>query len=92
MPDLVLAVTELGANSARHGGGRGRLRIWRDDRRLVCEVGDRGRIVDPLAGRRRPETGQLGGYGLWLANQVCELVQIRTFATGGVVRLHVGLD
>jgi anti-sigma regulatory factor (Ser/Thr protein kinase) len=92
MPDLVLAVTELGANSARHGGGSGRLRMWRDGRHLVCEVGDGGRIVDPLAGRRRPETGQIGGYGLWLANQVCELVQIRTFATGGVVRLHVGLD
>ena len=92
MPDLVLAVTELGANSARHGGGHGLLRIWRDGRRLVCDVGDNGRIVDPLAGRRRPELGQIGGYGLWLANQVCELVQIRAFETGGVVRLHVGLD
>jgi anti-sigma regulatory factor (Ser/Thr protein kinase) len=89
--ELILAVTEIGANSARHGGGHGLLRVWREDARLICEVRDRGRIVDPLAGRRRPEPGQVGGYGLWLANKVCELVQIRTFADGSTVRLHVQL-
>lgn len=38
-----------------------------------------------------PEEGQQGGYGLWIANQLCELVQVRTFATGSVVRLHLRL-
>ena len=57
----------------------------------MCEVADAGRILDPLAGRRRPEPGQLGGYGLWLANQLCELVQVRTFAGGGAVRAHMRL-
>jgi anti-sigma regulatory factor (Ser/Thr protein kinase) len=89
--ELLLAVTEIGANSARHGGGHGMLRVWREHGSLICEITDGGRIVDPLAGRRRPELGQVGGYGLWLANQVCELVQIRTFAAGGTVRLHVAL-
>jgi anti-sigma regulatory factor (Ser/Thr protein kinase) len=86
--DLVLAVNELATNSVRHGGGRGVLRIWEDDGGLVCEVADAGRIGDPLAGRQRPAGGQSGGHGLWLCNQVCDLVQLRTFATGSVVRLH----
>jgi anti-sigma regulatory factor (Ser/Thr protein kinase) len=89
--DLVLALSEVAANSVRHGGGRGVLRVWEDDAAMVCEVRDRGVFDDPLAGRRRPEDGQRGGYGLWIANQLCELVQVRTFATGSVVRLHMRL-
>jgi anti-sigma regulatory factor (Ser/Thr protein kinase) len=89
--DLVLAVSEVAANSVRHGGGRGVLRVWEDDAAMVCEIRDHGRFADPLAGRRRPEEGQQGGYGLWIANQLCELVQVRTLATGSVVRLHMRL-
>jgi anti-sigma regulatory factor (Ser/Thr protein kinase) len=86
--DLVLAVNEVATNSIRHGGGGGVLRIWQAAGALICEITDAGRIADPLAGRRRPATGQSGGHGLWLCNQICDLVQLRTFATGSVVRLH----
>jgi anti-sigma regulatory factor (Ser/Thr protein kinase) len=89
--DLILAVSEIAANSIRHGGGHGVLRVWDDDAAMVCEVRDDGRFADALAGRRRPEEGQQGGYGLWIANQLCELVQVRTFAAGSVVRLHMRL-
>ena len=84
--DLVLAVNELAANSVRHGGGNGVLRIWREAEMLVCEVRDRGRIEDPLAGRRRPDMETLEGRGLWIVNQVCDLVQLRSGADGTVVR------
>lgn len=86
--DLVLAVNELASNSIRHAGGGGTLQIWRDDDAVVCEMRDRGRISDPLAGRVEPPREALGGRGLWIANQLCELVQIRAFADGGAVRLH----
>ena len=86
--DLVLAVNEVATNSIRHGGGGGVLRIWQAGDMLVCEVADAGRIADPLAGRQRPASGQSGGHGLWLCNQICDLVQLRAFASGGVVRLH----
>jgi hypothetical protein len=33
----------------------------------------------------------MGGYGLWLANQLCDLVQVRSFPTGSAVRLHMRL-
>ncbi len=89
--DLVLAASELAANSVVHGGGTGTLRIWRDGERLVVEIEDRGMIEEPLAGRVRPEQTQVSGRGLWLANQLCDLVQIRSGAQGTTVRLHAAL-
>ena len=83
--DLVLAVAEAAANSVRHGGGRGILRIWRTEAAVICDIRDRGHIDDPLAGRRSPDAEQLGGRGLWIANRVCDLVQVRP----GAVRLHM---
>jgi anti-sigma regulatory factor (Ser/Thr protein kinase) len=87
--DLLFAVNEVATNSVRHAGGEGRLRVWREPDRLVCEVRDGGRIDEPLVGRRRPERGQLGGYGLWVVHQLCDLVQMRRSPDGNVVRLHL---
>jgi anti-sigma regulatory factor (Ser/Thr protein kinase) len=87
--DVVLAVHEIAANAVRHATGHGVLRAWEDGPKLIYEVRDEGRIEQPLAGRRRPEPGQLGGYGLWVVNQLCELVQLRSFPGGNVVRMHV---
>lgn len=89
--DLVTATSELAANSVMHGGGSGILRLWREGGRILAEVEDCGRIEDPLVGRIRPDITQEGGRGLWLANQLCELVQIRSGANGTVVRLHMPL-
>jgi anti-sigma regulatory factor (Ser/Thr protein kinase) len=86
---LVLAVHEVAANSVAHGHRRGTLRAWRDATEVVCEVRDDGRIADPLVGRARPALNGEGGRGLWIANQLCELVQLRSFATETVVRLHM---
>jgi anti-sigma regulatory factor (Ser/Thr protein kinase) len=87
--DLVLSAHEVATNSVRHGGGRGVLRIWRERDTLICEVRDRGQIAtQPLVGRVRPALGQTGGWGLWLANQLCDLVQLRELPDGSVVRLH----
>jgi anti-sigma regulatory factor (Ser/Thr protein kinase) len=90
--DLVLAVDEVATNSVRHGGGGGELRVWQEPRALVCELRDAGRIEDPLAGRRPPAADATSGYGLWIANQLCELVQVRTYPSGSVIRLHMRLE
>jgi anti-sigma regulatory factor (Ser/Thr protein kinase) len=87
--DLLLAVNELASNSVRHGGGRGVVRLWSEGGALVCEVSDGGQMTAPLAGRLRPDTGQASGYGLWLVNQLCDLVQVRVGAAGTVVRLRM---
>ena len=88
--DMVLIVNEVATNSVRHGGGSGTLRIWEDTASVICEVRDRGRILDPFVGRTKPPAGRGSGFGLWLANELCDLVQIRSFPTGSVVRLHFG--
>lgn len=87
--DLTLVVNEVATNSLRHGGGVGVLRIWEEGSTLICEVSDAGRIDDPMVGRRKPSPDRGSGFGLWLANLLCDLVQIRSFPTGSVVRLHV---
>jgi anti-sigma regulatory factor (Ser/Thr protein kinase) len=87
--DFVLAVDEVATNSVRYGGGSGTLRIWDDGRALVCDVRDRGYLRDPMVGRVRPTPDQIGGRGLWIANQLCDLVQIRSGNSGTTVRLHM---
>jgi anti-sigma regulatory factor (Ser/Thr protein kinase) len=85
--ELALAVHEVATNSVRHGGGTGALRIWSEPDSLVCEVRDAGTLDDPLVGRRRPSTIDEDGRGLWLANQLCDLVQVRSTSAGAAVRL-----
>jgi anti-sigma regulatory factor (Ser/Thr protein kinase) len=89
--DLILAVNEVATNSVRHGGGRGTLRTWREAEHLVFEVRDGGLLDKPLAGRRRPVAGQEGGFGMWLVYQLCDLVQVRSFPEGSVVRIHMAI-
>lgn len=86
--ELVFVVHELATNAVLHGGGEGALRVWQEPDALVCEVRDGGQIADPLAGRVRPAQLAQSGRGLWLANQLCELVQIRSLPAGSVVRVH----
>ena len=87
--NLVLAANEMTTNSVRHGGGGGLLRLWEEDDMLVCEIRDAGRIEAPLVGRVQPRVGQESGRGHWMANQLCDLVQVRSFAGGSAVRLHM---
>jgi anti-sigma regulatory factor (Ser/Thr protein kinase) len=87
--DLTLAVHEIAANSVCHGGGVGAFRLWREAKSLICEIRDGGHIEQPLAGREHPELEGDGGRGLWVANQLCDLVQIRSSPSGAVVRLHM---
>lgn len=89
--DLVLAACEVATNSIQHGGGKGTLRVWYKDGKLVCDVHDTGRITDPLVGRERPPIDQPSGRGLWIANQLCDLVQIRSGEEGTQVRLQMGV-
>jgi anti-sigma regulatory factor (Ser/Thr protein kinase) len=87
--DLVLAVNEVATNSLRYGGGDGSLRVWREGGTLICEVRDQGYIDEPLIGREHPSPDKQNGRGLWLANQLCDLVQLHSSSDGTAVRLHM---
>lgn len=86
--DLALAAHELAANSILHGGGSGVVRAWVEGDTTLVEVRDPGEIDDPLVGRRQPSPDRAGGRGVWMANQLCDLVQVRRLPTGTAVRLH----
>jgi anti-sigma regulatory factor (Ser/Thr protein kinase) len=92
LADLVLAVDELATNSLRYARGAGALRTWRENGSLLVEVADEGHIADPLAGRELPGPDEIGGRGLYLVNQLCDLVQLRSSPDGSVVRIHMHLD
>jgi anti-sigma regulatory factor (Ser/Thr protein kinase) len=88
--DLVLAVSEVATNSLLYGGGTGVMRMWLDAGDVVCEVQDSGVITDSLADRRRPGPDPQHARGLWTANRLCDLVQIRSSPERGTtVRLRM---
>jgi anti-sigma regulatory factor (Ser/Thr protein kinase) len=90
--DLVLAVSEVAANTLRHTRSSGTLTIWHDPDEIICEIHDEGVITDPLAGRRAPAPDAFGGHGLWLVHQVCDLVELRSDNTGTTIRMHMSVS
>jgi anti-sigma regulatory factor (Ser/Thr protein kinase) len=89
--DLVLAVSEIAANTVKHARSSGLLEISHDDDEIICTIQDAGVITDPLAGRRRPAPDALDGHGLWLVYQVCDLVEMRSDRSGTTIRLHMSI-
>jgi anti-sigma regulatory factor (Ser/Thr protein kinase) len=86
--NLVLAASELAANTLRHTSGGGTAQIWHTDDEILCQIRDEGWITDPLAGRTRQPPDERG-HGLWVVNQVCDLVELRTGPAGTTIRMHM---
>ncbi len=89
--DLVLAAHELASNSVLHADGEGLLAVWIEPEALVVEVQDTGTIDDPLVGRHMADDLAEDGRGIWMANQLCDLVQVRSRPGRTQVRLHAWL-
>ncbi|MFF7402443.1 anti-sigma factor RsbA family regulatory protein [Streptomyces murinus] len=90
LENLTLVTAELTTNSVVHGGGRGTLTVWAAGGQVLCEVRDRGRLTDPLAGRRPAAPGRHGGRGLLLVNLLAALVRTHTSPAGTTIRCHLG--
>jgi anti-sigma regulatory factor (Ser/Thr protein kinase) len=89
--DLVLAVSEVAANTVRHAKSPGSLKIWYDTQEIICQIHDDGIIHDPLAGLRKPSMDAMGGHGLWIVRQVCDDVEMHSDESGTTIRLHMKL-
>ena len=87
--EVEMAINELATNAVEHGGGRGVAQVWIDNDVIFVEIADGGRFGRPLAGRIPPSPAQVDGRGLWIANQLCDLIRIRRSPTGTVVRAQV---
>ena len=89
--DLVLAASEVAANTLRHTRAGGTVHLWHDADEILCQITDSGVIDDRLAGYRVPAGDRPGGKGLWLVNQVCDLVEMRSTTDGTTICLHMRL-
>jgi anti-sigma regulatory factor (Ser/Thr protein kinase) len=87
--DLVLAVNEIGSNSVEHGPGHGRLLMWVTDDGVTAEVADSGAADLPFPGMVAPPATGVRGRGLWLASELCDVMQVWSDAAGTVIRLRM---
>lgn len=84
--DLVLIAAELTSNAVRHGGGRGRLRLWTTDTTVFCQVTDGGPGL-PATYRlpqQSPDLAMAGGRGLWLVMYFSDTVTVEHLGQNGV--------
>ena len=88
--DLVIAISELAANTLAHTSGPGTLLVWTTDENIICQVHDGGRLSDPDPGGARPEPDALGGgRGLWVVRQICDRVEIWAGEDGTTIRTYM---
>lgn len=84
---FTLATHEIVVNAVHHGGGRGRLQLWRTGNVLHCLVSDEGPGVPDRYRSLRPHPSRgnswNSGHGLWLAGQFCSHVEITARPGGG---------
>ena len=88
---LVVAVCEAVTNAICHGRPPVQLRLWSGSERIVVTVTDHGAgPTDPFAGLLPAATAPLGGLGLWLTHQLCNLVTLDKRKEGFTIRLIAG--
>lgn len=90
---LLIMASELATNAVRHGGGAGRLRMWRDHGQLHLQISDRGPgLADPTVGTRPPDRLAIGGRGMWICRQLCDDLVIDTGVGGTTITAVLRLD
>jgi anti-sigma regulatory factor (Ser/Thr protein kinase) len=89
--DLVIAASELAANTLSHTTGDGTLHLWAAGGEVLCQVHDSGHITGPFPGQAHlpPDAGH--GHGLWIIRQLCDAIDISTSPNGTSICLHMKL-
>lgn len=67
------------------------LQLWQQGSDLVCQLHDPTPVSDPMIGRRPPGQDSSRGRALLAANDLCDLVQVRSNEGGTTVRVHTWL-
>jgi anti-sigma regulatory factor (Ser/Thr protein kinase) len=89
-----VVATELATNVVRHGGGTGKLRLWRSGDVIVCEVSDDGPgIAMPhQVGTKPVPLSTDGGRGLWLVRHFTDSVEIINRDPGTTVTVSMAIN
>ena len=83
---LAAAAQKLALGSLHRGAEQVVVRVWSQPDAVSCDVSDTTVLSDVLHGRRTPLADEHDG--VWLANRLCDLVQLRTDPEGTTVRVH----
>ncbi|HLI36484.1 MAG TPA: ATP-binding protein [Streptosporangiaceae bacterium] len=102
--EVMLAVHELAANTVRHGGGTGRVRMHAAAGELHCQVSDAGPgsagpgSAGPGSADGYPRSGGTvttwpvqPGHGLWLVQNVADRVSVAASPRGSEVTVVFAL-
>ncbi|GAB7049495.1 ATP-binding protein [Catenuloplanes indicus] len=83
---FVVAVHEVAVNAVRHGGGSGRLELWRSGSALYCRITDDG--AGGLSGEIHcPPPDVASGRGMWLARNGSDSLLVHSGGSGTSVTL-----
>jgi anti-sigma regulatory factor (Ser/Thr protein kinase) len=85
---FVVAVNELTTNAVRHGGGQGRLVLWRTGDQLHCRVTDHGPGLPVSYQPAMPSADAIGGRGLLLASHGVERLTVDGTSVTASTRLR----
>ena len=81
------AAADAIAVAAHRDSGHARIQLWQDGTAVLCEITDPAVIDNPMTGR----SGTGGGRrdrSIRLANELCDLVQVRSCPGGTTIRIH----
>ncbi|HVL02833.1 MAG TPA: sensor histidine kinase, partial [Acidimicrobiales bacterium] len=86
--DMIVAVSEVVTNAILHGRPPATVRVWAAPDRMVVTVHDLGPgPSDPFVGLvPTARAGGEGGFGLWIAHQLCRRVTLDADDDGFTVR------
>jgi anti-sigma regulatory factor (Ser/Thr protein kinase) len=88
---FTVALSEIATNAILHGSGRATMTITSSDTALTVEVRDHGTGLRTDPRPTLPHPTQISGRGLWLAEHLCDHIDIHTSASGTTIRITMQL-
>ncbi len=88
LPALQVAVSEVATNTLRHTSSGGTVRVWADRNEIISELTDSGTFESGSADC----PGPVGGWGLRIADEVCDRFDLYSRPGRTVWQLAVSLD
>ncbi len=88
LPALRVAISEVATNTLRHTRAGGTVRVWADEGAVVSELTDSGTFQ---AGTCPACPGSEGGWGLRIADEVCDRFDLYSQPGKTVWRLVINL-
>lgn len=73
LPALRVAISEVATNTLRHTDAGGIVRVWVDQDAVISELTDTGTLE---SGPRPDRADGAGGWGLRIADEVCDRVDL----------------